>query len=910
MKATFYISLKWVRFVSEFLALVYFVVSRSNSSSKSIIMSLQIRLAIIFAIVITIQVVLTMVVQETVVTPSFVALEKKEAAKNLDRVMESIQRERKHISLLSSDWAAWEDAYEFIQHPSPEFIASNLNPESLAGIRINMMYFYDLQGKLVWGKYLNDTKKEYVPWPDLPEHIDASLKTLITHKDPTDAHIELLMSSTGPMMLATRPIVHTGFKGPIKGTLMMGRLLDKELIQELVEQTHVSFQIFPRGVDGRFSGAYQAIVEKLAAGESSLWREEDADHRVGYALVTDHYQNPGLLIRAETPREITHEGSSAYWGTLVSNLIQGVSMLGILLVTLHRLVIRPLTNLNVRIAHVATHGDLTSRTGVHSSDEIGLLARQFDTMVVNLAEIVGKIHLHAHSLDASVQSLGVSKEGLQNGATTTRSLAMETISSYQELQNNIETVRHSVTVTRQEVVGMACATRSLGENLQSISQATSQASGQIDTMENAAMEITGHVDGVRENLGQVEHAIFSISQAVSDLSMSLAEVRTQTGTAATESEQARLHADTAGKVTQKLSSSATSIGNVVDIINNIAEQTNMLALNASIEAAGAGSAGAGFSVVADEVKVLAQKTAKATEMISERILDIQDISRENGRAIEAVTSSINRIYSGNQMIAQAVELQNNRLGDIAKAMAGVTQASGEVQSRVSELGNSALHVTESVHNAAQENREIARSVEDASMGANMLVEQGKTLDETARQMDDATTRGEHVALMARERLDAITCQIHHLSGMVHHMAGLVATTASPGHRLLEASSTLSIGPSPFDVSAIKRQTIKHFSAIETARWEACGESQCDVSALLDQFDREVLQEVLRICESLDGRRGQIQEFLAQLRQCCMGADNADPQVFLESLLVKQKYFFRMLDEYYLQLYLHQTDGTS
>ncbi|MBF0605004.1 MAG: HAMP domain-containing protein [Nitrospirae bacterium] len=871
-------------------------------------MSLQIRLSIILAIVITIQVILTMVVQETFVTPSFVALEEREAAKNLDRVMESIQRERKHISLLSSDWAAWEDAYEFVQHPAPEFITSNLNPESLAGIRINAMYFYDLQGNLVWGKYLDATKKVYVPWPDFSEHIDGSLKALITHKDPTDVHIELLMSSTGPMMLATRPIVHTGFKGPIVGTLMMGRLLDADLIRELVEQTHVSFQIFPRGADGRFSDEYQAIVDKLVAGESTLWRDEDDAHRVGYALITDHYQKPGVLIRTQTPREITHEGSSAFWGTLISNLIQGISMLGILLVTLHRLVIRPLTELNARIANVATHGDLTSRTGISGTDEIGLLARQFDTMVANLADIVGKIHLHSHSLDASVQSLGASKEGLQKDATTTQGLAMETISSYQELQDNMETVRHSVMVTSQEVAGMASATESLGDNLQSISQATLQASSQIDTMENAAMEITRHVDGVRENLVKVEHAIRAISQAVSDLSLSLAEVNTQTEAAATESEQARLHADAAREVTQKLASSATSIGNVVDIINNIAEQTNMLALNASIEAAGAGSAGAGFAVVADEVKVLAQKTAKATEMISERILDVQDISRENGRAIEAVTSSINRIYNGNQMIAQAVKLQNDRLDDISQAMAGVNQASNEVQSRVNELGNSARHVSESVHNAAEENREIARSVEEASTGANKLVEQSKTLDETAKRMDDATTRGGHVAMMARERLDAIVCQIHHFSGMVHHMAGLVVTTASPGHRLLEASSTLGIGPSPFDVAEIKRQTIKHFGSIEKAYWEAQGQPTPDVGATLDRFNQEVLQKISIICEKTNGSHGKIQEFLEQLQQCCSSADTSNPKAFFEALSEKQKYFFRFLDELYLQLYLHRTNG--
>ncbi|MBF0173200.1 MAG: HAMP domain-containing protein [Magnetococcales bacterium] len=864
-------------------------------------MSLQLRLSIIISVAITLQVVLTMVIQETMVTPRFIALEKKEAAKNLDRVVESIQRERKHISLLSSDWAAWEDAYEFVNHPSQAFIASNLNPESLAGIRLNLIYFYDLQGTLVWGKYYDAARKAFVPWPDLPPRITDAMKTLITHKDERDEHIELLMSSTGPMMLAARPIVHTGFKGPIRGTLMMGRLLDQELFRELVEQTHVSFQVFASGSDGRFSEEQQAIVEQLTAGNPVLWQDDDQDQRVGYTLIKDYQGRPGLLIRAETPREITNEGQSAYWGTLFSTLIQGLVILGILLATLHRLIIRPLNDLNARIATVATHGDLTSRTGIQGNDEIGLLARQFDTMVASLADIVGKIHLHSHALDATVHALGASKESLEKDARTTQELAQETISAYQELEENMETLRQAVMITNQEVAGMTTATHGLGSNLENIAHATTQASSQIDTMETAAREITGHIDGVRENLGQVEGAILSISQAVNDLSSSLAEVRTQSGTTARESEQARHHADDADKVTQRLSNSATSIGNVVDVINNIAEQTNMLALNASIEAAGAGSAGAGFAVVADEVKVLAQQTAKATEMISERIQEIQDISRENGRAFAAVITSINRIHNGNQTIAQAVKLQSSRLEDIAQSLSGVTHASSEVQHRVHDLGQSAFNVTQSVEHVARETRDIAQSVDHASEDAQKLVAQSGTMDATAHRMHDATLRGNETTTLARTRLDAITRQIHLLSGMIHHMAHLVATAAAPGHRLLEAAETLNIGPSPFDVGLIKRQFLELSAAIEKAQWEQVEPAPMNITSLLQEFNQQAIQNVVEACKHSAHPHEPFQTFFSELQQQCTNVTLNDRRQCSDVLSAMQQRFFSILDELYLHV---------
>ncbi|MEO5364668.1 MAG: methyl-accepting chemotaxis protein, partial [Magnetococcus sp. DMHC-8] len=87
---------------------------------------------------------------------------------------------------------------------------------------------------------------------------------------------------------------------------------------------------------------------------------------------------------------------------------------------------------------------------------------------------------------------------------------------------------------------------------------------------------------------------------------------------------------------QKLGVSAQEIGKVVAVISNIAEQTNILALNASIEAAGAGEAGKGFAVVANEVKELARQTSEATRMISEKIGQIQETTTAAGVATQQV----------------------------------------------------------------------------------------------------------------------------------------------------------------------------------------------------------------------------------------------------------------------------------
>ncbi|MBF0176030.1 MAG: hypothetical protein HQL63_04180 [Magnetococcales bacterium] len=119
-----------------------------------------------------------------------------------------------------------------------------------------------------------------------------------------------------------------------------------------------------------------------------------------------------------------------------------------------------------------------------------------------------------------------------------------------------------------------------------------------------------------------------------------------------ELEQAIQHARSNFAVIEKLAVSSQEIGKAVKVIKNIAGQTNMLALNASIEAAGAGEAGKGFAVVANEVKDLSRQTAEATNMIAERVDEIQSNASEATSTAREMIQSIQRISAANSEIFQ------------------------------------------------------------------------------------------------------------------------------------------------------------------------------------------------------------------------------------------------------------------
>jgi methyl-accepting chemotaxis protein/aerotaxis receptor len=134
-----------------------------------------------------------------------------------------------------------------------------------------------------------------------------------------------------------------------------------------------------------------------------------------------------------------------------------------------------------------------------------------------------------------------------------------------------------------------------------------------------------------------------------------------------------------------LSSAASRIGDIVEIINNIAGQTNLLALNATIEAARAGEAGRGFSVVASEVKALAEQTGKATGEIGQQIGDIQSATQESVAAINEIRNSIEKLSGISSTIASAIEEQGATTQEVSRNVQHAAQGAQEVSSNVGNL---------------------------------------------------------------------------------------------------------------------------------------------------------------------------------------------------------------------------------
>ncbi|WP_299954725.1 methyl-accepting chemotaxis protein [uncultured Modestobacter sp.] len=158
----------------------------------------------------------------------------------------------------------------------------------------------------------------------------------------------------------------------------------------------------------------------------------------------------------------------------------------------------------------------------------------------------------------------------------------------------------------------------------------------------------------------------------------------------------------------KLGDSSQEIATVVKLINGIAEQTNLLALNATIEAARAGEAGKGFAVVASEVKELAQETARATEDISKRVEAIQGDTAGAVAAIEEISSVIGQINDYQATIAAAVEEQTATTNEMNRNVAEAASSSRSIATAISGLAAGTQQTNEGVAEAQRSAADLAR----------------------------------------------------------------------------------------------------------------------------------------------------------------------------------------------------------
>ncbi|MFD2207390.1 methyl-accepting chemotaxis protein [Kiloniella antarctica] len=209
-------------------------------------------------------------------------------------------------------------------------------------------------------------------------------------------------------------------------------------------------------------------------------------------------------------------------------------------------------------------------------------------------------------------------------------------------------------------------------------------------MRDAAVQVKEQCTNSANSASRATENVQTVATASEELSASIKEIGRQVEQSTSVTQEAVQQADNTRTIMDELSSSTAKIGEVVGLITDIAEQTNLLALNATIEAARAGEAGKGFAVVASEVKHLASQTSQATDEITLQITGVQDASAQAANAIGSITTTIQKVHEIASAIAAAVQEQAAATSEIARSVEETANIAQTMRQDLSKTSDTAF----------------------------------------------------------------------------------------------------------------------------------------------------------------------------------------------------------------------------
>ncbi len=567
---------------------------------------------------------------------------------------------------------------------------------------------------------------------------------------------------------------------------------------KVLDTTSVSFNRSDAAVKGLLAEEKSEDVAALAAKVRQRLDaiEIEADINVGSARL-------GSVKMGLSRQGAQRDTRQIVWMLVGTGIILYGGIALMLVVMIRKMIVAPMHEAVTAASNIAG-GDLSRSIRVRTVDELGALGRGLNSMIVGLKGMVGNVREAAQKTETAWKDVKEISAEIAGGSKIQAESVEEAASSVNEMHyslkeigGNVDELHKTSERTSSSVIEMAASINEVARTMTELSASIEETSTAITQMSAAVRQIAENVEVLSSAADDTAASAIEISASVKEVEANAKVSAALAETTAADAEHLGMRSiektiegmsriDTTARrtadVINRLGDRAENIGSILTVIEDITDQTALLALNAAILAAQAGEHGKGFAVVATEIRQLANRTASSTKEISALIASVQEESRE----------AVGAMREGVAMVEEGVHLAREAGDALKKILESADQSrdmSRSINKAAAEQTRGMRQVSEAVGKITDMTHQIARAANEQKVGSGQISRASEKMRELTRFVKTST---DEQAKGSKE----ITAQVEDMSakiGIVNSAAGEVQTGSDLIVRAIERIKEIAKG---------------------------------------------------------------------------------------------------------------------
>jgi len=465
-----------------------------------------------------------------------------------------------------------------------------------------------------------------------------------------------------------------------------------------------------------------------------------------------------------------------YWALGISALCFFAS--GILVyISIARFITGPIIEME-KAADAMASGDLSSELKVTGHDEVSALQSAINRMASNLRDMLSKVSHITGSVTTVTSNIALSSQGVLTIADVQQKAVEETASAMEKMDRAMsdialsgENLSNSATDTSASIHELTSSIEKVAETTNVFSETAHETASSIEELVSTIKTIAESLETLAQSSEAIASSIEEVNATTKNIdaraheSVNLAEmVMSNASEKGMHAAQAALQGMANIKtgvvslsdIINNLGKRTVDIGKILNVIDDVADQTNLLAINAAILASKAGEHGKGFAVVADEIKNLAERTSFSTNEIAELIRSVQEGTKTS---IRMASEGIHTVDKGLTLVTDV----NDALKDIVESSKASTEMARAIQRATEEEALAIKQITDSVEKMTEQTENISRAIQEQTKGSRFIIEATDRVKELSQQVKNATGDQKNRSRQIAGVIENVTTQAFHIA---------------------------------------------------------------------------------------------------------------------------------------------------